>query len=299
MIITSAATMTRARLNVLTVVMVVVPSDSFHAHGTGKIATRSSRRLAAELGGERCNLSAGFFERARAVDFLGGVTQFFLDGKLGRDAAAGLRFGKAARNQAFQLLLGLAPRDDEAIELLVQAGFDEQRGFDERGVADSVPLPFVELPEDDVGDARVHDGVQAVELGPVGKNNVRELDPVDAPARIGDGRSELAQDLIVCGLAPFDQSVGQRIGVEDGEAHFAEHGGDGALSAGNSARESESEHFFSDYRAMALDWVKENLGDARRRRAAFTVLLMSMAMVIGPTPPGTGVSAPAVFVASG
>ncbi len=225
--------------------------------------------------------------------------QFFLDGKLGRDAAAGLRFGKAARNQAFELLLGLTPGHDEAIEFLVQAGFDKQRGFDERGVADSVPLPFVELPEDDVGDARVHDGVQAVELGAVGKNNVRELDPVDAPACVGDDRSELAQDLIVRGLAPFDQSMGQGIGVEDGEAYFAEHGGDGALSAGNSARESESEHFFSDYRAMALDWVKENLGDARRRRAAFTVLHMSMAMVIGPTPPGTGVSAPAVFVASG
>src|SRR6266568_2975402 len=252
----------------------MVPSDSFHAHGTGKIATRSSRRLAAELGGERCNLAAGFFQRPRTVDFPSGVMQFFLDGKLGRDAAAGLRFGKAARNQEFELLLGLTPGDDEAIEFLVQAGFDKQRGFDERGVADSVPLPFVELTEDDVGDARVHDGVQAVELGPVGKNNVRELDP-------------------------FDQSMGQGIGVEDGEAYFAEHGGDGALSAGNSARESESEHFFSDYRAMALDWVKENLGDARRRRAAFTVLHMSMAMVIGPTPPGTGVSAPAVFVASG
>ena len=53
--------------------------------------------------------------------------QFFLDGKLGRDAAASLRLRKAARNQAFQLLLGLAPRDDEAIEFLVQTGFDEQR----------------------------------------------------------------------------------------------------------------------------------------------------------------------------
>src|SRR6266702_2986217 len=119
--------MTRARLNVLTVVMAVVPSDSFDDHGTGKIATRSSRRLAAQLGGERCNLSAGFFERARTVDFLGRVAQLFLDGKLGRDAAAGLRLGKAARNQAFELLRRLAPRDDEDIEFVVQAGFDELR----------------------------------------------------------------------------------------------------------------------------------------------------------------------------
>src|ERR1700719_174390 len=37
----------------------------------------------------------------------------------------------------------------------------------------------------------------------------------------------------------------------------------------------------------------------RRRRAAFTVLLMSMVMVMGPTPPGTGESAPAAWMASG
>ena len=35
-----------------------------------------------------------------------------------------------------------------------------------------------------------------------------------------------------------------------------------------------------------MDWVAENLGEARRRRAAFTVLLMSMVMVMGPTPRG-------------
>jgi hypothetical protein len=37
----------------------------------------------------------------------------------------------------------------------------------------------------------------------------------------------------------------------------------------------------------------------RRNLAALTVLLISIVMVIGPTPPGTGVSAPAVFTASG
>src|SRR3989442_13513971 len=89
--------MTRARLNVLTVVMAVVPSDSFDDHGTGKIATRSSRRLAAELGGERRNLPAGFFERARTIGFFAGVTQVFLDGKLGRRAAAGPPLREAAR----------------------------------------------------------------------------------------------------------------------------------------------------------------------------------------------------------
>src|SRR5437763_16420865 len=60
-----------------------------------------------------------------------------------------------------------------------------------------------------------------------------------------------------------------------------------------------SRSIFIDHRAEAVDWVAENLGEARRRRAAFTVLLMSMVMVMGPTPPGTGVSAPAVWMAPG
>src|SRR5207245_10960857 len=55
----------------------------------------------------------------------------------------------------------------------------------------------------------------------------------------------------------------------------------------------------SNRRAVAVEGVAENSGEARRRRAAFTVLLMSMVMVMGPTPPGTGVSAPAVLMASG
>src|SRR5260370_11404137 len=104
---TSAATMTRARLNVLTVVMAVVPSDSFDDHGTGKIATRSSHRLAAELGGERRNLPAGFFERARTVDFLRGLTQFFLHGKLGRDGAARLPPAHAPPDPGLDVLVRL------------------------------------------------------------------------------------------------------------------------------------------------------------------------------------------------
>src|SRR5260221_3911644 len=55
------------------------------------------------------------------------------------------------------------------------------------------------------------------------------------------------------------------------------------------------------HRAPAEDCAASVAAEAlpRRRRAAFTVLFMSMVMVMGPTPPGTGVSAPAVFAASG
>src|SRR3989442_169422 len=98
-----------------------------------------SCRLKAELGGKSLNLTASFFERAGTIDFLGGEVKFFLDGKLGGDAATSF-------------------------------------------------------------------------------------------------------DFVVGGLAGPDELVGQGIGVEDGETHFAQHGGDGAFAAGDSTGEAESEH---------------------------------------------------------
>src|SRR2546426_12474604 len=90
-----------------------------------------SCRLKAELGGKSLNLTASFFERAGTIDFLGGEVKFFLDGKLGGDAATSFDFVETTRKEALELLLGMAPRDHEAIEILVNAGFDQQGGLDE------------------------------------------------------------------------------------------------------------------------------------------------------------------------
>src|SRR5260370_22034806 len=78
----------------------------------------------AELGGQRLDLAASSFERAGAIDFLGGQAKFFLDGKLRGDAAAGFRFAKPSRQQPLELLLGTAPRDHHAIKIFVNGRFD-------------------------------------------------------------------------------------------------------------------------------------------------------------------------------
>src|SRR5450432_4560428 len=93
-----------------------------------------------------------------------------------------------------------------------------------------------------------------------------------------------------------------RIGIQYGKTQLAQHRADRALPAGDSAGKPQTKHE-RFYRAMALcaGFVEDNFpeGSPRRSRAAFTVLLISMVMVIGPTPPGTGVSAPATLAASG
>ena len=128
-------------------------------------------RLTAELGSESFDLPAGFLERAGTVDLLGGEAQFFLDRKLGGDAAAGFGFREAASEEALDLLLRRAPGDHEAIQIFVNAGFDQERGFDEGGIAHAATLPFVELAEDDFGDARMDDGVEAIEFGAIVEND--------------------------------------------------------------------------------------------------------------------------------
>src|SRR5260370_18662062 len=72
----------------------------------------------AELGGQRLDLAASSFERAGAIDFLGGQAKFFLDGKLRGDAAAGFPFANPSRQQPLALLLGAAPRDPPSIKIL-------------------------------------------------------------------------------------------------------------------------------------------------------------------------------------
>ena len=201
------------------------------------------RRLCtAELERKRFDLAPGCFERAGTVDFLGGEKKLFLDGKLRCDATSGFGFAEAARDQAPELLFGRAPRDHQAIELFVYAGFDQQRGFHEDRVADSSAPPRLELAEDDLSDARMDDGVEAVEFGAIAEDDGAEFRAVHAAAGGEHRFAEFLDDFVVGGLAGLDQFVREGVGVENGKAHFAQHGGDGAFAAGDSTGEAETEH---------------------------------------------------------
>jgi hypothetical protein len=199
---------------------------------------------AAELGCEGFDLAAGFVERAGAIYFLGGEKKFFLDGELCGDAAAGFRFAEAAGDEAIELLFGRAPGDDKPVQIFVDTGFNEQGGFDEDGVADTGAPPYFELAQDDFGDARVNDGVEAVEPSAVVENDSGKFAAVNAAVRGEYGLAKFLEDFRECRLAGLDEFVREGVGVEDGEAHFAQHSGYGAFAAGDAAGESESEHIF-------------------------------------------------------
>src|SRR6266481_4155043 len=183
---------------------------------------------------------AGFVEGAGAVDLIGGESKFLLDGELGGDAAAGFGFGEAASEESVELLLRLAPGDDKTVEIFVNAGFDEEGGFNEGGIAHALALPIVELTQDDFGDAGMDDGVEAVEAGIRGE----------------DGGPKFAEDFVVGGPAGFDEFVGEGVGIENGKAEFAEHGGNGAFAAGDASGKAKSKHFLFRAPWRSIVWQK-------------------------------------------
>ena len=75
------------------------------------------------------------------------------------DAAAGVGVGEAAGAEALELLLGAAPGDHEAVQVLEVPSFHQQSGFYERSVPGAVARPFGELPDDGCFHAWVQDGV--------------------------------------------------------------------------------------------------------------------------------------------
>jgi hypothetical protein len=202
----------------------------------------SVRSGAAKFDGKRLNLPPGFFERSGTIYFLGGEEQFFGHRKLHADAAACFLIAQPARAEPLELLRGFAPRNDQTVKLLVDSSLDNQRRFDKGRVANALALALLELTKQRGFDSRMDNSVEAVEFGAIREDNRGELGAVHAAISDDDGRPELTDDFVMSSLAGLDQLVGKRIGVENGEAHFAEHRGNGAFAAGDAAGKAKSKH---------------------------------------------------------
>ncbi|GAC1661539.1 MAG: hypothetical protein NVS9B4_13900 [Candidatus Acidiferrum sp.] len=127
----------------------------------------------------------------------------------------------------------------------MEAGFDEQRGFDKGYVVGVGLLPYVELPRHSFGYQGVDNGIEASEFSGIGEDDGGEFGAVDDRRICGlmrddDGGSEFVEDWLIGRLAGLDQRVSQGVGVKNGKAQGAEHRGDGAFAAGDPAGKAES-----------------------------------------------------------
>ena len=82
--------------------------------------------------------------------------------------------------QALQLLLGWRISHHQAIQLLVQPGFHDEGSLHKTSITDSVLGPLLKLPVDDGRNQRVHNGIQAVKFGAVGKYQGGQLGAIHA-----------------------------------------------------------------------------------------------------------------------
>ena len=124
-------------------------------------------------------LAFGFFNCAGAVDDFVGELALFVGGHLGGDAEGGFFAGEAAFEEAFALLLGAAPADDQVVEVFVEACLDDEGGFDDCkfGAARACERgkPFL----DDIENARVKNLVEAQALGGVVEYDGAEFGAID------------------------------------------------------------------------------------------------------------------------
>lgn len=122
-----------------------------------------------------------------------------------------------------------------------------------------------------LGDQRVNERVEPSRGCGVGEGERGESRPIDALVRAEDGGAVGVDERAVAGL-PRPVEIGDDgVGIGGDAAEGAEQTGDGRLPAGDPAGQADVED------------------QARLRNAAESVFCISMAMVIGPTPPGTGV----------
>lgn len=131
------------------------------------------------------------------------------------------------------MLLGGTPGDDETVEPFIEAGFDQEGGFDEDYFAIAVALPGGKLLLRSFAHAGMNDSVEMGEFDGIGEDDVAEFSAVDAAAG-SDLLTEFLEDFPKCRLARLDELMAEGVGVEDGEAKFAEDGGDTAFAAGDS-----------------------------------------------------------------
>src|SRR5688572_16244223 len=109
---------------------------------------------------------------------------------------------------------------------------------------------------------------------------------VDAAVRSQKRPAEQGRDGSGRRRALSERLVHDIVGVDGGNASVLQSRKHVTLAGGDSARQCDPQH--DAYRPQA-----------RRSSAATIVFAMSIAIVSGPTPPGTGVSAPAISATSG
>src|SRR5918995_87560 len=213
-----------------------------------------------------------------------GAPGLLRQGKLRLDSLARILEREAvARSQPPNLLRWSARGDHHRVEIRVASRFVQQGDVGHcKGHRRKRGKPCL----DGLIHRGMHDGLQIPARFLVTEDNAAERLPVDAAVRRADGRAKSFQDARGARCARCDRRVREGVGVDGGNTVVGEPPPNPRLPRRDPAGERDRAHPARQARDMAGLL-------ASRASAATSVLLRSSAIVSGPTPPGTGVSAPA------
>jgi hypothetical protein len=124
----------------------------------------------------------------------------------------------------------------------VEAGFDDESGFDDGEFRAAGTIERGKPFEDDIEDARVEDMVEAGAFGGVSENDGAEVGAIDCIARAENRIAKFANDFVVSGLAGLEQLVAEWVHFEDHAILVAEQGGDSGFAGSDAAGESDFKH---------------------------------------------------------
>ena len=195
------------------------------------------------------------------------------------------RFGfrqAITRLDAADLFGGLARAHDDGVELVLLAGLEQQRnvGHGHVRAGGKIGGPLL----DAAVDLGMDDGFEIGARCAVGEYESPESRPIERAIRAQETVAEPCEHSAESRRTWRDSLPRQPVRVDRGCAERGERAQAKGLACGNAAGERGAHHV----QAMPI-----------RARAAATVFLSSIAIVSGPTPPGTGVSAPATHATAG
>jgi hypothetical protein len=207
------------------------------------------------------------------------ATHLLIHWPLGRKARARIGLTQiVSRHDAAKLLVGRTGRGDDDVDVSFMTRLVQQWdiGYGQRRFRGQSREPA----RDGVVHRRVHDGLECVARLRIAEDDRTERAAIDAAVRIHDTGAETGHHSRRTRAFRRERLVCQPIGIDRRNTTRRQPAQDVALSGSDAAGQRDADH-------------------GVRFSAAVTVLRRSKAIVSGPTPPGTGVTAPATATTPG
>src|SRR2546421_2396129 len=180
---------------------------------------------------------------------------------------------KHAIGKARLLLLGIANYNHQLVKAAAYAGLEDQRRLHDSYVFRMLPRDLRHPLLLALNHRRMNNVIQLLHTS-AGKGQLCKFCPADASIWLDDFTSETFHHLFIHRLSGTHKLMRNGISLNDVGSKRRKHVGHGGLSASQASRQTNPE---------AHD------ASPRRSLAARTVFDINIAMVSGPTPPGTGV----------